>query len=564
MKILKYKYKRILITVIGVISASIIGGTEFGGENDVIIQQVPLEGNNIRTWMINTGIWNQDLRYSNTPGFEWPAGSHKFAVFTTGLSIAAYVEGQLREAMASYKGEYAPGYVIDSAGIPKAKVDSRFKIYSVKRTDNWINNPDWLNWYLMIPFGAPYIDVNNSGYYEPFIDTPGVKGAEHTLFACLTDGFPDEHKIGEGFGGGTAPLYAELHFTAWSYNVQGLQDVQFLKWDVINKCNTSWNKTFFSIICDADLGYCCDDYVGCDTLRNMGYCYNGDNDDSGNLYSYGINPPAVGFDLLRGAVNRYANPQKIYNMTSFNYFTGTSILGPSCEKDPNGEQLPAYQFMRGYKKDGTPWLNPIFNPPRKTKYCFSGDPETNSGWTEYTGKVGNCYGDTTGSIVPSPVGDRRLMFSSGADNFTVNPGDTQKIMIAQFIARGTNNLNSVTKLKQLDDYVQAFADGGFVIGVNQISNNTPSEFELYQNYPNPFNPVTTIRFDIPSVKSGKAKIKIVVYDILGKQIAELINEELSPGSYKVDWDASNYPSGVYFYKLTAEDYSFTRKMVLLK
>jgi hypothetical protein len=532
----------------------------------IIVQRAPLEGNNIKTWLYNTGIFNQNSMYANHPGFQWPAGSGKYAVFTTGLSIAGFVNGQLREAMASYSGEYANGYIVDSAGIPVPRVDSRFKFYSVKRTDSWINNPDWLNWGLMVPFGAPYIDANQNNIYEPTIDTPGVKGAVQTVFICLTDGFQQSHTSGEGFGGGTRPLYAELHLTAWCYNQSGLEDVQFLKWVVVNRNNSPWDSTYFSIVCDPDLGYANDDYIGCDTNRNMGYCYNSDNnDDPGQQFSYGANPPAVGFDLLKSAVNKNISPPIVYNMTSFGHFTGTSTPGASCEKDPNGETVPAYQFMRGYKKDGTPWLNPVFTPPRKTKFCYSGDPESNSGWTEYTGKINNCGGDTTGPVVPCLPGDRRFVLNSGADDLIVNPGDTQTIMIAQFIARGTSNLNSVTRLKLLDDFIQAFVDNGFVIGVEPILNNIPGKFVLYQNYPNPFNPATKIKFEIPyEVKSEKSKVRIIVYDVLGERVAELLSEKLSPGTYEVNWDASNYPSGVYFYKLTTDDVSIAKKMVLLK
>ena len=141
----------------------------------VIIQQVLFDANNISTWVINTGIFNQDLRVTNTPGFQWPKGTGKFAIFTSGLCIGAYVNNQLREAMASYKGEYAPGYIIDSSGNSLAKTDFRFRIYKVKLGDSYITNPDWLNWGLMVPFGAPYTDVNHNGTYEPMVDTPGVK-----------------------------------------------------------------------------------------------------------------------------------------------------------------------------------------------------------------------------------------------------------------------------------------------------------------------------------------------------------------------------------------------------
>jgi hypothetical protein len=529
-----------------------------------VITQVLFDPNNISTWFISTGIFNQDLRTSNTPGFMWPKGTNRFAIFSTGLTIAAMFNGSLRMAAASYKGEYTPGYVVDSSGIPVARTDSHFKIYKV--TPGGINDPDWQNWGYMVPYGAPFVDMNNNNIYEPQIDKPGVRDAAMTLFLCMTDGFPSTHQIGEGFGGGTQPLFAEVHMTAWAYISPGFEDVNFVKWQIINKSHNAWNSTYFSIVCDADLGYSDDDYIGCDTARQFGFCYNGDNDDAGSPYSYGPNPPAVGIDLFQSAINRSVNPPKTLNMTSFTYYTNNSTPGPICEKDPNGEPQGAYYFMKGVKKDGSPWLIPPGGTSHITKFCYTGDPETGLGWNEGvpgtpSGSIQNC-GGLNGNYVPiNPVGDRRFLINSGADNFTVNPGETQTLAIGQMIARGSSNLNSVTRLKQLDNVVQNFYN---LIGVEQISSNVPSGFSLSQNYPNPFNPSTTIKFDIPYVKSKNSNVKIVVYDILGKQLADLVNKELSPGSYKVDWNASNYPSGVYFCELITDGFFQTRKMVLIK
>jgi flagellar hook assembly protein FlgD len=77
--------------------------------------------------------------------------------------------------------------------------------------------------------------------------------------------------------------------------------------------------------------------------------------------------------------------------------------------------------------------------------------------------------------------------------------------------------------------------------------------------------VTKIKFDIPSEgKSQKAKVKLVIYDILGKEIRTLVNEQLQPGTYEVTFDGSNLPSGVYFYQLRAGEFVETKKLVLLK
>jgi len=110
-------------------------------------------------------------------------------------------------------------------------------------------------------------------------------------------------------------------------------------------------------------------------------------------------------------------------------------------------------------------------------------------------------------------------------------------------------------------------NGGNVF-VNQNNSKTPDDFQLYQNYPNPFNPSTKIEFDIPNLPLGRGVggmiVSLKIYDILGKEIATLVNEPLSPGSYEVDWNASSFPSGIYFYKLNSREFSVTKNMVLIK
>lgn len=99
-----------------------------------------------------------------------------------------------------------------------------------------------------------------------------------------------------------------------------------------------------------------------------------------------------------------------------------------------------------------------------------------------------------------------------------------------------------------------------VIGVGQLSTTIPKDYQLSQNYPNPFNPSTHIEFQIQ--RAGN--VKLTVYDLLGKVVAVLVNEQLRPGSYETEWNASGYASGVYFYKLVTSDYSDTKKLILIK
>ncbi len=119
-----------------------------------------------------------------------------------------------------------------------------------------------------------------------------------------------------------------------------------------------------------------------------------------------------------------------------------------------------------------------------------------------------------------------------------------------------------------------YGDTSMIVGIQQISSEIPRQFSLSQNYPNPFNPVTKIKFQIPlsrgvSADGGRGVLtQLSIYDALGKEIQMLVNEQLNAGTYEVEWSAGggavDYPSGVYYYKLSAGEYTETKKMVLLK
>ena len=109
-------------------------------------------------------------------------------------------------------------------------------------------------------------------------------------------------------------------------------------------------------------------------------------------------------------------------------------------------------------------------------------------------------------------------------------------------------------------YIDDVRIEGIITEVDENENIYPSEFSLNQNYPNPFNPVTTIKFSIPK----DSKVTLDVYDILGAQVKELKNEDMKPGYYEVELNASALASGVYFYRIKAGDFVQTKKMILLK
>jgi photosystem II stability/assembly factor-like uncharacterized protein len=134
-------------------------------------------------------------------------------------------------------------------------------------------------------------------------------------------------------------------------------------------------------------------------------------------------------------------------------------------------------------------------------------------------------------------------------------------------------LKSVDFTDSINGYISG--DGGVILkttngGITALTKNesqVPAVYKLYQNYPNPFNPVTKIKFDTPPQPSPKGReqwVKLVIFDVLGREITYLVNQQLNPGTYEVEWDGSNYPGGVYFYRLKAGDFTETRKMIMVK
>jgi hypothetical protein len=105
-----------------------------------------------------------------------------------------------------------------------------------------------------------------------------------------------------------------------------------------------------------------------------------------------------------------------------------------------------------------------------------------------------------------------------------------------------------------------YREGGVIVGVKEITGEIPRKFSLYQNYPNPFNLMTTIEFDIPE----RANVRLIVYDILGREIEKLLDKELEVGRYRVNFDAKGLPSGIYFYRLEVGGQVEVKKMVLVK
>jgi len=487
-----------------------------------------LYANNISSWFRNNGSFNRDPS-TGSAGFEWPKGFATTARYASGIWMGCKSGNDTLTAVAEYSYDYLNGYV-DDFGNPQGASDPAYKIYSITKGDS--SSPDYQNWPV---YQGAYLNSNGRPF---FLGT-------QTMFYSYTDAYP--HSSGQT---SLISLNAQILQTNWCYTNTDLADVQFIEFRIINRSSSAWVNTYLAFWTDDDLGNSTDDKIGCDTIRNLAFTYNAINNDG----IYGTAPPAVGTKLLRSPIiytgnnndtAKYYNPPgsqnlitkagyKFIGMNVFNYYNNVS---PQPSDPLNNTET--YRVLEGKWRLGDSWVAPNGDTTRK---CFTGDPVTGTGW-----------------LNPGE-NDRRFLQSFGP--FNMNPNDTQSIIVAQVIARGSSNLNSITQLRALADHVQDVYDENFqsAMAVQNISTEIPSGYSLSQNYPNPFNPVTKINYELRVTSYAK----LVVYDIMGREISTLVNEKQSPGTYQVEFDGSGLTSGVYFYRLVTDGFEGTKRMILLK
>lgn len=269
-----------------------------------------------------------------------------------------------------------------------------------------------------------------------------------------------------------------------------------------------------------------------------------------NVYSWDAEaakfyPLAVGNQWSYHYISRGGNPIPCYPNNQYNYIitiTGDTVFnGHKYYKFSNGDRL---------RIDSTS-MNVY-------KFLGAGECLIDSLLAKKNSQVNSCelWGVVNDTNMVSFAGENRRSFNiSGI-------GYSKRLMYGIGIYfHGGCELGSGFD-KQLNGCIINGVQYGQMLGLNNISNELPAQFSLSQNYPNPFNPVTKIKFDISG--SSETQTLLSVYDVLGREVTVLVEQQLQPGTYEADWDASAYPSGVYYYKLEAGSYKETKKMILIK
>jgi len=285
------------------------------------------------------------------------------------------------------------------------------------------------------------------------------------------------------------------------------------------------------------------------------------------IYQNSVNPAPKGFFLVYGQAGTFSDPQLVFEDSTGTYSTrwSSSVAARSNGEiaavfSPGGirnNQVIADIFMRrGF----------LFGPPRFPVISFSTDSLN----------FGNVIIDSSASLnlVITNIGDTTLVIDtlftndsvftiSANANIILSPDSSYNLTVTftpvdWVMYNGILTIESnASNLPMTEIYLTGF--GHNVLAVN--SNSKPTyKWRLDQNYPNPFNPSTKIKFTISDLRFTILK----VYDVLGNEVATLVNKIKEPGYYEVNFNASNLASGVYFYRLVAGSFVSTRKMLLLK
>lgn len=413
---------------------------------------------------------------------------------------------------------------------------------------------------------APYVDVNADGIYNyldgdyPAYDF-GTLGSismynklsgDQTVFWIFND-IGNIHMETNSL----YPIGLEIYAQAYAFctSDSDLMNTTFYNYKIINRSSMVLQNAYMGQWVDADLGNYIDDYVGCDVGRDLGFAYNGDNDDDGPL-GYGTNLAAVGVDILAGLKADSAdgvdnNRNQIVDevgedirMTNFMYYdnNGTNHGSPA-----NAQEY--YNYLRSVWRDNTSLCyggNGYQVPGADSSLCmFPGNSDPNNYgtrgipqsflWTEE---------EPTGpGSIPNVPGDRRLLISSG--RFSFQPGQVQSYSTAAVFARSSNGITaSVTALKAADDRIQSFFDSQFTniptcavhIGIDEVNSN----FQLLI-YPSPSS--SQLSMQIPD--GEKIDCTIRIFDALGKEIKSLETKNRTEISLSVaDW-----VPGIYYYSI---------------
>jgi hypothetical protein len=380
-------------------------------------------------WVANNGMGSHSPIIDDS-GFYLPGGENATipSIYTDGLLWGAKVDGEIRVNGSTFRHGLQAGKILGN-GQADDPNNPRYRIYKVRK--DWEQLPegpkkkayqkDYEEW--PVEDGAPWIDKNLDGIYVEGIDEPQFLGDEMLWFVSN-----DLDSNRTKFTYGSPPIGLEIQNTIFGFaNTGDLGDMLFKKYKIINKSGQLLEDMYISYFSDVDLGNAGDDFIGCDSTLSLAYGYNADNNDE---YYYGENPPAVGYVLLK---NYEIMSELDLKLSSFLAVLKHWFYPFHADMGSYEGTLQFYNTMQGLSIFGDSIINPRTNS--ETKFMFEGNPVEKTGWYQ-----GQDYPNG-----PNSGFDQHLM-SSGP--FTMAPGDTQEVVLGIIMARGSDNLQSITELRK--------------------------------------------------------------------------------------------------------------------
>lgn len=531
------------------------------------IAQTDLDIANVRASVLSGGDMWRDFSAPNI-GYEVPMGTGKNSIFAGGLWIGGMdAGGQIKTACMTYRQtgiDFWNGPLDANGNVSSATCATYDKIWKLNKTDiqDFITTGSTTNQDIISYPGnrpgsnaplAPYVDYNGDGVYNyadgdyPYFNFgTGVPSCCETLHGdqCLwwvINDVGNAHSETQSI----LPIGIEVQCQAYAFDTAHslTSTTTFYQYTIINKSTYACLNTYFGQWVDPDLGNPTDNYVGCDVIKGVGYCYNGDGNDEG-ASGYGIAPPAIGFDFLRGPLadendgvdnNRNGiidEPNEEIIMSNFMTYVNDTF---SPTGTPDGF-TDYYNYLRSVWRDGQPLTyggtgHFSSNPP-----CYFMFPDTTD---SYFPGITNKWTEITSANAP---GDRRFVMSAGP--FTMQPGEVNCITVAVVWARDINgnNISNKSLMLTTDSLIQIEFDNCFSNFTTGITKSTLQN--AVDVYPNPFSDKTIIRFS----NSKGEEVYFKLYDINGKLVKEISGIKTNTLELKND----NLTPGIYFLSLNAK------------
>ncbi len=504
-----------------------------------------LDVNNIKLFVSNLGKIDSPGG-TGWGGGEWLKIEYPYTIlFDQGLWVIGKINDEIHLSLSQWSSFYSPGPIID--GLPtmqyKPQDSLSYRVYKIGRNES-NSNPDYHDW--PIKYGAPQ---NNYG-------EPKIYGDQTlwTVYNGLDTTTSQRKYTSSGYAHHLKPFPVEIQQLMYAHkgsywdSKDILSNVVFMEWTIINKGNEQIDSTYIGLWTDIDFDVA-DNPPGVDTTLQLGYCWDRP------YWTNSQYQPAVGYVLLYGPKVISPGSSAIFKgkkISGYKNLEMTSFHGIDDDSDPTIETGPAYfvedawYIAKGLTVGGKPRIDPTTG--KITKFQFNGDPVSKSGWW-FTGGTGGGAG-----------------FNLFTGPFNLAPKDTQWIMMAFFPALGSDNMDSITKLRRKAKILKSLTYDQLAFSTERVPIDSseasiiPTDFRVFNNYPNPFNNSTTLKFDLP--KDGLVTVDL--FDCLGRLRKQIVENNYTAGINYTNIFLNDYSSGVYFLRIKFQDRINVQKIMLIK